>query len=801
MIIPVCVKPMEDELFYGWLLRLALANGFEEKDPVNSFMQMYMSGKEGVYKVRSQTYKRLDYMYGLETECKKYNDIQCFPNVETILKQMMPVYALSSLQPYGMQVKKIEMILREKTGSIFDITQRDHDIQSLYMCPECMKEDIREHGEAYYHTWHHLPCVHVCAKHNIPLMKMTCWDSKEKRMHVPVCEENAERPTDVEYSIAMFMWEMYKNPLYVSLTELKLAMASRIESKGYSLSDAYRKLAEDFVRAGYGSDIHKEEQEFRSLLQGQFLVEEKAIPYIVFLFGQYSVLCEFVKKHEKGVNLISAGNLTPYELLKESKGILHLKCKKCGYDFHIHPYALNMGFGCPECDRKEDVTDLVNRYLSHLGDGKYKLYENASGNRKMKIIHEPCGKVRKADIQIILYRERGCFCRHQVSDEELQKRIDNEEYILVAYERKKNVPYITLQHRKSGEIFQIPWNVLERSSFYQCGDNSHNDEIWLENKIKELTGDEYELVESCQGPGNMIHLRHKKCGIITEMRQYKFLNGTRCRLCAPNINKKELNGIVMRCTGNEYWIDSIKGEKLTIKGINGEKFVKEAPYIIQELSRPSESEMFRNRVELYQPGISHIGEMYLQAKEYCEKYGVWIPDFDKSTAAYIMWRRNSHILVRQGYLYRQMDGIYSLEAEVSDDIIVEQKYLDRAGKKIGVYYGQSLAYRLGIAAKDSQEEYIVSNKGAKKPVSCKIGSRMIRVQKPFVPITNENYRIIEVMNLLMFLVEQQMYMPAVKEHIKKEKVDFSDIQPYIDAYPDSLKQVISEMGENLFHLQ
>lgn len=148
-----------------------------------------------------------------------------------------------------------------------------------------------------------------------------------------------------------------------------------------------------------------------------------------------------------------------------------------------------------------------------------------------------------------------------------------------------------------------------------------------------------------------------------------------------------------------------------------------------------------------------------------------------------------------------MDGIYSLEAEVSDDIIVEQKYLDRAGKKIGVYYGQSLAYRLGIAAKDSQEEYIVSNKGAKKPVSCKIGSRMIRVQKPFVPITNENYRIIEVMNLLMFLVEQPMYMPAVKEHIKKEKVAFSDIQPYIDAYPDSLKQVISEMGENLFHLQ
>ena len=40
--------------------------------------------------------------------------------------------------------------------------------------------------------------------------------------------------------------------------------------------------------------------------------------------------------------------------------IAELECRKCGERFHIHPYALFLGVGCPKCDRKR----IRMRYFS-----------------------------------------------------------------------------------------------------------------------------------------------------------------------------------------------------------------------------------------------------------------------------------------------------------------------------------------------------------------------------------------------------------------------------------------------------
>ena len=37
---------------------------------------------------------------------------------------------------------------------------------------ECMKEDVKHCGEAYYHTCHQLPGVRVCPIHGCHLMKI-----------------------------------------------------------------------------------------------------------------------------------------------------------------------------------------------------------------------------------------------------------------------------------------------------------------------------------------------------------------------------------------------------------------------------------------------------------------------------------------------------------------------------------------------------------------------------------------------------------------------------------------------------
>ena len=95
---------------------------------------------------------RLDYRFNLDNICKEYDNIQCFPDVVTILKNMTPYFAYAPFWPYNYQVKKSQMILREQRDSVLNINGMSSDIQELYICPECMREDTANYGEPYLHT-------------------------------------------------------------------------------------------------------------------------------------------------------------------------------------------------------------------------------------------------------------------------------------------------------------------------------------------------------------------------------------------------------------------------------------------------------------------------------------------------------------------------------------------------------------------------------------------------------------------------------------------------------------------------
>ncbi len=56
--------------------------------------------------------------------------------------------------------------------------------------------------------------------------------------------------------------------------------------------------------------------------------------------------------------------------------IAELECRKCGERFHIHPYALFLGAGCPKCDREADPDEVFQRQLHMIGDGTYELEEH-----------------------------------------------------------------------------------------------------------------------------------------------------------------------------------------------------------------------------------------------------------------------------------------------------------------------------------------------------------------------------------------------------------------------------------------
>lgn len=62
-------------------------------------------------------------------------------------------------------------------------------------CTECIKEDIKEFGETYWHLHHQLPGVFVCLEHNT-LIKKSCipFRPKERNLFYPASEEDLLTP-------------------------------------------------------------------------------------------------------------------------------------------------------------------------------------------------------------------------------------------------------------------------------------------------------------------------------------------------------------------------------------------------------------------------------------------------------------------------------------------------------------------------------------------------------------------------------------------------------------------------------
>ena len=111
----------------------------------------------------------------------------------------------------------------------------------------------------------------------------------------------------------------------------------------------------------------------------------------------------------------------------------------------------------------------------------------------------------------------------------------------------------------------------------------------------------------------------------------------------------------------------------------------------------------------------------------------------------------------------------------------------------GVYYGKSLAYNCGILKEKPKKDYIICNDGKKEFDDKVIRDTVVRVKKTYVPITEENYRQIEGLNLLMFLMKHTTYQKEVEDYLIREKIFLENLEPFIDKYPKSILKVFSKL--------
>lgn len=151
-------------------------------------------------------------------------------------------------------------------------------------------------------------------------------------------------------------------------------------------------------------------------------------------------------------------------------------------------------------------------------------------------------------------------------------------------------------------------------------------------------------------------------------------------------------------------------------------------------------------------------------------------------------------------------GIYYLPKQsrlkggvpLSVDTVAKYKYVCRNGNIEGYYSGYTFANMLGVTTQIPYTIEIVSNNASAKVREIDLQGRRIILRKSRVPITNENYQILQFLDFLKDANkysdnENDIFENRIRKYIVDEKIRKDDVDLYIKHYPDKIYRYIYEM--------
>lgn len=150
-------------------------------------------------------------------------------------------------------------------------------------------------------------------------------------------------------------------------------------------------------------------------------------------------------------------------------------------------------------------------------------------------------------------------------------------------------------------------------------------------------------------------------------------------------------------------------------------------------------------------------------------------------------------------------GIYYLPKQsrlkggvpLSVDTVAKYKYVCRNGNIEEYYSGYTFANMLGITTQVPYTIEIVSNNASAKVREIDLQGRRIILRKSRVPITNENYQILQFLDFLkdasVYSDENDIFENRIRKYIVDENIKKDDVDLYIKHYPDKIYRYIYEM--------
>lgn len=152
-----------------------------------------------------------------------------------------------------------------------------------------------------------------------------------------------------------------------------------------------------------------------------------------------------------------------------------------------------------------------------------------------------------------------------------------------------------------------------------------------------------------------------------------------------------------------------------------------------------------------------------------------------------------------GIYYIPKKSILKNGVPLAADEVAVAKYIFKKGKVDGFYSGYTFANQLGISTQVPYVKEIVSNNASTRVKEVTVRNKRILLRRARTPINNENYVVLQFMDLLKDL--EQYYdigfdevCERLRRYVRDENITKAQVDKYIGEYPDKIYKNIYRTG-------
>ena len=160
-------------------------------------------------------------------------------------------------------------------------------------------------------------------------------------------------------------------------------------------------------------------------------------------------------------------------------------------------------------------------------------------------------------------------------------------------------------------------------------------------------------------------------------------------------------------------------------------------------------------------------------------------------------RQNLKRLSDKGALIKVRNGIYYLpransvlkKPRVNLDKVITRKYIKPIDKNvIGYTSGINFANQLGLTSQTASVTTIVTNETGRYEHEVTFGKKVVKIKRPKSSINNQNYKILQVLDLLnefdrLSEIPLENSATNIKQYLKDVNITKKDLNEYIKKYP------------------